>query len=112
MRQVAVAISLIIFCSSTINKDRQAIDLEQTSFHYDSIPTSDLKTSNGDLLLRLVRDDSVLKEHLTQDTKFRLVKKGRCGKNRWYFLCKETPQCDSCATPFYKKPYKGLFLNL
>jgi len=112
MRQLAVAITLIIFCSSTISKGRKVIDLGQTSFHYDSIPTSDSKARNGDLLLRLVKEDSVLEEHLTKDTRFRLIKKGRCGKNSWYLLCKETPQCDSCAMPFYKKPYKGLFLSL
>ena len=112
MRQVSVVIILVIFCSSTINKIRKTIDLGQTRFHYDSILTSDSKTNNGELLLRIVKDDSILTQHLTDDTKFRLIKKGRCGKNSWYLLCKEAPQCDSCAMPFYKKPYTGLFFNL
>src|SRR6185436_14243411 len=55
--KLIVAFILVIFCSSTINKDKNAIDFGQRSFHDGSIPTESLKTDSLDLL-SLIRDDN------------------------------------------------------
>jgi len=126
MRSI-VAFILVIFFSSAINKDKNAIDFGQRNFHYDSIPTTNLKIDSLELLSLIKSDNEVLgiydemtdsdkegylKRLLNKGTKFKLKQKGRCGKNRWYLISKETPKCDTCTMPFFKKPYKGLFLTL
>jgi hypothetical protein len=125
--RLLLALVFTISCSSTIKKDRGTIDLEQRSFHYDSIPTTYLKTDSLELVLLIKDSKEILgssvemskiesgdlsKQLLMNGTRFKLIAQKTCGTNSWYLISKERPKSDQYDRPYFKRPYKGLFLSL
>ena len=122
MKKIILAFFIISCSSIDRNVSRVGIKLDQTKFHYDSIPKrhisidslefNDVIINSNEILgteqtLNHISRGKYLKEIVDMGTKFYLLESQDCGDNKSYLVYKERNNPD-----FDLKPYRGVFLTL